>query len=197
MHPYLNRLGVPLSVQHFFEPFFTTDVANHLLFAYGDAHEHYGQGLHRPPLTAAVPWTAGTDGGLITQVFVCSSAMEAIAYLSLYHARYPDLNALYFCALCASLPVALKLPKAKATLLFENSLSGKLWDIKIACLIRRKPVRILYDNQQFIFHCQNRSFSLAMDKVSLSAFEQAAGIRTGIRTAKAKGFPTFFEQLTH
>jgi hypothetical protein len=197
MNPDLNRLGVPLSVQHFFGPYFTTDEENNLLFAYGDAHENYGKGLHRPPLTAAVPWTAGTDGGLITQVFVCSSAMEAVAYLTLFHARYPDLNALYFCAVSALLPVSLKLPKAKITFLFDNNLLGKLWDIKIACLVRRKPVRIIYHNHQFIFHCQNRNFSLAMDKVSLSAFEKATAIRTGIRTAKPKGHSTFFEQLTH
>lgn len=196
MNQYLNQLGVPLIVQHFFEPYFSTSKPGNLLFAYGNAREHYGTGGHRPPLQAAVPWTAGTDGGLITQVFVCSAAMEAIAYLSLHHARYRDLDALYFCAVGAAFPADLQLPKTGITLLFDNNLLGKLWDIKIACLIRRRTVIIQYHQNQLLFQANDRNFHLAPEKVSLNAFEIAAGIRTQIRTGKAKGHFTFLEQLS-
>lgn len=158
--------------------------------------KNYGTGTQRRPFQAAVPWTAGTEGGFVTQTFVCSSPMEAMAYLSLYHTRY-DLQTLGICCIGSSVPKSVHLPKSKTTLLFDNDLVGRLWDIRIACLIRDKPVHIVYENQHCAFKLINRSFQLPVDQVSLSAFEKAAGIRTGIKTAKAKGHITFLQQLIH
>jgi hypothetical protein len=160
--------GVPQNVRQFFEPYL--------------------------PLKP-IPWNAGIATGLITKVFVCSDPREAVAYLSLNHTRYPDLNTLYFFAIGATLPKALQLPKAKTTLLFDSTLLGKLWDIKIACLIRNKAVSITYHNHQCAFWLKNNQFTLGIDEVSLSSFEQASGIRTQIRTSKAKIYPTFLEQF--
>ncbi|MBS1527758.1 MAG: hypothetical protein JST19_19090 [Bacteroidetes bacterium] len=136
-----------------------------------------------------------SDGGLIKQVLVCSNVSDAEAYLSIFHTRF-DLHAVRFIALGNCIPKTLTLPKAKITLLFDNDLLGKLWDIKIACLIRKKTVSISYD-RQFIFQLSDRQCRLNAEQVSLSAFEKNAGIRTGIKTAKGKGHTTFLQQLIH
>ena len=148
------------------------------------------------PITNKYPWQAGNSEGLVTQAFLCSDPMVAMAFLSLNHARY-DLETLRVYALGHLVPKHIMLPKSKITLLFDNDLIGKLWDIKIACLIRNKPVKIYFENRHCAFKLNNRSLQLPVDQISLSAFEKAAGIRTGIKTAKAKGHTTFLQQLIY
>src|ERR1700759_5019661 len=117
--------------------------------------------------------------------------MDAVAYLALHHTKFTNLNTIYCYAFGSVYPARINLPKARITLLFENTPLGKLWDIKLASLIRKRPVEILYNKAQFHFLCNNRSLILMAEQASLYTFEQAAGIRTHIRTAKARGYATF------
>ena len=84
---------VPAEVQALFN-------IHELLFTYGDNFEHFDTGFHRVPTTQNI-WLAGKD--LSREVVITSTAMEAIAYLSVNLYRYPDLNALSFIAVAATL----------------------------------------------------------------------------------------------
>ena len=43
--------------------------------------------------------------------------------------------------------------------------------------------------------CDNKLYGFEQDNLSLSAFEKAAGMRTGIRTCKPKEFDTYLDLL--
>src|SRR5437868_1550822 len=95
MHPYLTRLGVRTEVQRFFEPF--TDVGEKgLLFNYGDAVEHYGFAFHRIPVSRNF-WIAGNlNFAMVSQVVICSSAMEAVAFFHYHFTRFRCADNLLF-----------------------------------------------------------------------------------------------------
>ena len=82
MHPFLTRLGIMPCVQEFFEPFFRADALGNLLFDYGDEIEHFGFAFHKVPSSVNF-WMAGNRNfPQVRQVVICSSAMEALAWLN-------------------------------------------------------------------------------------------------------------------
>ena len=191
MNPLLTRLGVPQEVQAFFN-------IHDLLFTYGDHFEHFDTGFHRVPTTQNI-WLAGKD--LSREVIITSTAMEAIAYLSVNLYRYPDLNSLSFIAV-GNLPqpgqlnwIRANYQKKKFTLVFGKDLLGKLADIMIAAGIKNKTIRLMRSDMQVQILCNNKLYGFEQDNLSLSAFEKAAGMRTGIRTCKPKEFDTYLDQL--
>jgi len=191
MNPLLTKLGVPKEVQAFFN---TTE----LVFAYGEDSEHFDIGFHRAPATPNI-WLAGKD--MSREVIITSTAMEAIAYLSLNLHRYRDMDALSFIAI-GNLPhpgqldwIRANYPKQKFTLVFGKDLLGKLADIRIAGGLRNKTIRLLRSGTQIQIAYDNKQYGFDPESLSLSAFEKASGLRTGIRTSKPKDFDTYLTQL--
>jgi hypothetical protein len=183
----LDQLGVPGDVRLFFEPYYE-NAGDYLLFPFGDEQEVFSMDLHRVP-TAVHPWVAG-DGDL---AFFSFSAMEAIAFLSCYAYAYPDFHQLRFIATGNYLG-ELAMSGRKITLLFGRDILGRLADIKLSAALRGKDAALAYCGEER-FDIGGHFF--AEGKISLNAFEKAAGIRSGIRTCKPKGFNTFLEQLKH
>jgi len=193
MNSVLTGLGVPQEVQAFFN-------IHELLFTYGEHFEHFDTGFHRVPTTQNI-WLAGKD--LSREVIITSTAMEAIAYLSVNLYRYPDLDALSFIAI-GNLPhpgqlnwIKANYPKRKFTLVFGKDLLGKLADIRIAAGLKKKTIRLLRSDIQIQIMCDNKMYGFDQDNLSLSAFEKASGLRTGIRTCKPKEFDTYLDQLKY
>jgi hypothetical protein len=187
----LEKLGVPKDVRLFFRPYFSVQPDGSLSFPFGAGAEHFGRGFHRVP-HAIHPWAAGS-GPLI---FVAFSAMECIAFLSLYRHRYAELNQLQFVATGYSQEVP-ALPKhSKICLLLGSDTLGHLSDIHLATAIRGKQLHIMYlAKERYRLAHHGRIIVLHEQALSLSAAEKGLGIRTGIRTQKPKGFHTFLEQL--
>jgi hypothetical protein len=198
MHPFLTKLGVPPDVQQFFAPCYRSDHPGNLVFDYGSETEHFGFACHRIP-AAAHWWQAGERSA--QQVVLCSSAMEAIAFLSLYRYRY-SASELLFIALGTSFVTGrLELLKPllkgkKSSFIFGGDTLGRLHDIQTAAFLRGTGVGIRYAGNEF-FHIRYRdkTFSFAEKRLTLNAFEKASGARFGIRTHKAKTCNTFLEQL--
>jgi hypothetical protein len=71
--------------------------------------------------------------------------------------------------------------------IFDNDISGHLYDIRTACMKANKNLRIHKDQNEFIFQLNNRSFSLPKEKVSLTNFRKESGLRSNIRVHKASG----------
>ena len=193
MNPILTGLGVPKEVQAYFN-------IHELLFTYGEHFEHFDTGFHRVPTTQNI-WLAGKD--LSREVIITSTAMEAIAYLSVNLHRYPDLDALTFIAI-GNLPhqeqlkwITSHYPKRKYTLVFGKDLLGRLADIRVAAGLKNKTIRLLRSDSKIQISCNNQQYEFEPDNLSLSSFEKASGLRTGYRTAKPKDFDTYLNQLKY
>ena len=193
MNPVLAQLGVPEAVQDFFH-------IGELFFNYGGHFEHFDTSFHRVPTTTNL-WLAGKD--LSREVIITATAMEAIAYLSINLHRYPNLDALTFIAI-GNLPhpaqlkwIASNYPKRKYTLVFGKDLLGRLTDIRVAAGLQNRTIRLLRSDSKIQISCNNQQYEFEPESLSLSAFENASGLRTGYRTAKPKDFDTYLDQLKY
>lgn len=184
----LKKLDVPSNVRLFFEPYLQVLPDGNLLFPFGDEAELFSTDFHYVPSTV-VPWTTGSA----PLVFISFSAMEALAFLSVHHHAYPDFRQLQFIAIGNYL-TELVITGSKITLIFGSDILGRLTDIKVSLLLRKKNASIFYKGDEF-FMINGQTFKA--ERLSLNTFETALGIRSGIRTIKPRGFNTFLEQLKH
>lgn len=194
MNTHLTELGVPPEIQAFFN---TTD---ELLFNYGDAHEHYGDGFHKIPTTQNL-WLAGSNTA--SNVIITYSAMEAIAFITLNRHRYPRLEQLAFIAIGNRLHteqsdwIRANFPKRKFTLVLGKDLLGHLTAIKLASGIKNKTVRIVHAGHHVITHIGNELHVFNNEQISLHTFQEAFGIRPRFRTAMPVQSFTFLDQLKY
>ncbi|MGF7079693.1 hypothetical protein [Mucilaginibacter sp. UYCu711] len=203
IHAYLTKLGVPVKVQAYFEPYFRTDANGDLLFSYGDAAENYGLGFHKVPQSDGL-WLAGdVDAINIRQVIIGHSAMDAIAFLSLHTHTFLNFDYLLFVATGSGLDtgqinyIRENLSCRSYAFIFGNDLLGRIADLKAATGIRRVPVAVtLLENAHLEVIFRNQQFYFDENSFSLSAFERSAGYRFGIRTYKPSTCLSFLEELT-
>ena len=197
MRTYLEELGVHPRVQHFFNPFLT-QTCEEVIFKYGTSYEHASANFHKVPITEEL-WTAG-EAGIATDIFICGSAMDAIAWLNLHHFKFRSFDHLLFIATGAVLnsnlldaaPLQKNSPK-KIHLLFSRDTLGAICDLKLASFIRNKPLKIHYQENLFNVSFENKNYEF--DRLSLHALEKASGYNFRIRTHKPKNTPTYYEQL--
>jgi len=202
MHPYLTRLGVRLEVQEFFSPFLYSDEFGDLYFPYSVGAEHYGLGFHRLPLSCGC-WLAGNlELMQVSQVIVCASAMEAVAWLALHAHEFADWHSLlFFSAGGAVHPEHIHWLREncrdkRVFFACGNDLLGRLSVLKLAaglcgftlqvrCLAEEK-VQIRFRGQDYLFSPEN---------LSIHALEKVSGFRFRVVTSAAKNYNSFFEQL--
>jgi len=189
MNAYLTHLGIRSEIQDWLAPYYYTDAGGNLCFAYGDDSEVYGPGSHRLPLSGTY-WKAGA-GNLVSQTVICSSAMEAIAWLNCHTV---NLDSLMIIATGSkiSLPA---FPKSKCTLVFGNDLLGCICDLKAAARLAGQPVEIRVSDNVIHISSRCRRFCLAADTFSLSAFERLSGYRFHVRTSKPRQHSSWLNQL--
>lgn len=201
MHPYLTRLGVREEVQQFFHPFYHADASGDLVFPYGNDLEHYGFAFHRIPDSEQL-WVAGsTNFRLIRQVFFCTSALEAIAYLSIRFPAFRNLDNLLFLAAGAR-PVAEQLnwvnsnlAGKKLCLIFGKDILGRVCDLKIAAGISRTPVAVFISGGNVHVNFRFSNYIFPGQDFSLNAFERKSGYRFHIAAQKPAAFDSYLDQL--
>jgi hypothetical protein len=202
MHPYLSRLGVRPEVQAFFEPFYATGKTGDIYFDYGSDREHFGFAFHRVPFSSGL-WMAGnTNFSQISQVIVCSSAMDAVAWLNIRYAFFSCLDGLLFLSIGGSVDAAQlqwighNLSGKRFRLLFDRDIIGRAADLKLAAAIRQHPIEIYLDPEGRVrVDFRFRSFVFAQAAFSLHAFEKASGHHFNIPAEKPKNNDSFFAQL--
>jgi hypothetical protein len=191
MHPLLERLGIRPEVQSFFEPYYLPGHTD-LIFDYG---EHYSPAFHRIPITEAV-WIAG-EPAIARDVFICGSAMDAIAWLNIHYASFSHTDNLLFVALGAS-PCKTQIEKLQCRnyhLLFSKNTLGAVCDLKVASFIRNVPLRIIAQEQHLLVSFRLETYEF--EQLTLHAFEKAAGYHFGIPAHKPKYANTYLEQLQY
>src|ERR1700744_1744799 len=201
MHPYLTRLNILAEVQDFFSPFHDTDGRGNLCFNYGNDTEIYGLAYHRVPATSQC-WIAGPRNfALVRQVIICSSAMEAFAWLTCHINAYRSLDYLLFIATGSRIThekltwVRNELPGHKYGLLFGNDLLGKICDLKAAAALHGLAVKISGEQNGLSIHFRYRCFRMDHQLFSLNAFSRLSGFRFGVQTLKPAHYCNWLDQL--
>ena len=178
-----GKPGIRPEVQDFFAPYH-----DQFIFNYGDDFEHFGPGFHRVPVTGG-RWVAGVPQ-LATDIFICGSAMDAIAFNSVADN--------YAFIAVGSRPVRQQfedLPKGRRYhLLFPKDELGAVCDIKAASFIRKQALSIRFDKH---YHVLFRRKPYELSHLSLHALEKASGYRFNLRTHKPKNALTWTSSLGH
>lgn len=193
MNAYLTKLGVPLKIQQFF-------AVEEPIFDFGNDSEYFSETIYRVPVTNNL-WIAGDQ--FARQVIITFSAMEAVAFLTLNQANYPNYTELLFIATGARISnsqlkwIKLNLKGREFTLAFGNELTGRITDIKVAAAIRSKTVKLAFQEGNVIAWLKEKKIVFDDDKLSLHAFETAFGVRTMIRTCKPLNQLTFLDELKY
>jgi hypothetical protein len=201
MHPFLTKLGIRAEVQEFFAPWYDTDRSGNLVFPYGRQHETYGMAFHYIPTTENC-WLAGNSNlAFICVVFICGSAMEAIAWLHIHYPACTRTDNLFFLS-TGNKPspehFRCLVGKAKSrhiSLLFGNDFLGKVCDIKTAAALRSQPADVSVTDGQVTVSFRSASYTFSYDTFSLNAFEKASNYYFKLRTLKPKGFNTWLDLL--
>lgn len=201
IHPYLTKLGVWDEVQNFFREAIIIDNNADLLFSYDDCVETYGLAFHRIPVTDGI-WTAGNnDYALIRQVFVCASAMDAIAFLHFHRKNFTHLDHLLFVATglrpCKKQSdwIRFNFPNRIISLLLSNDLPGRIADLKIAAWLQRLFPTVTLSGDQLNIRLLYHDYQFDPDNFSLNRFEKESGQRLRCRTFKPKQSATWADQL--
>jgi hypothetical protein len=202
MHPYLTRLGIDPAVQANFAPFYYRDTSGNLGFAYHGDCEVYGLGFHHVPVTDDA-WIAGPENfALVRQAVICSSAMEAIAWLNCHFTAFHSMDNLLFISTGSRVTstkldwIRRSLSGCKYGLLFSNDLLGKVCDLKAAAGLKGYPVNIRNHSNTLLINFRHQHYELGHETFSLSAFEQVSGFRFGVQTFKPKRHNSWLDQLT-
>ncbi len=192
---YLEMLDVHHRVQHFFQTHITFSGGT-LSFKQGEYFEHVNRDFHRIPITES-QWMAG-DIKFATNVFISGSAIDALAWLSVHHQRYRQLDNLCFISIGAvpfksHAEIIQKYKQKKLHFIFSNDPLGTICDLKFASYIRNKSLKISYNDHKFEVIFENKFY--VFEQLSLNTLEKASGYNFLFRTHKAKNASTFYEQL--
>lgn len=138
-------------------------------------------------------WIADLSGtGFPPNVFIAESAIDAMSFYQLYKQKY-QLDQAAFISTGGYVTdkqlrnVLQNYSNSQIHTLFDNDISGHLYDIRAACMKANKDLRIHKDQNEFNFKLNNSSFSLPKENVSLTNFRKESGLRSNIRVHKAKG----------
>jgi len=201
MHPFLTKLGIRAEVQEFFAPCYDTDRFGNLVFSYGRQYETYGMAFHATPTTESC-WQAGnSDLACIREVFICGSAMEAIAWLHVHYAAFTRTDTLLFLAIGNKPgPEHFRCLEGRAksrriSLIFGSDLLGKVCDLKTAAALHRQPAAVSAGDEQVTVTFRNDNYTFSYDAFSLNAFEKASNYYFKMRTLKPIGFNTWLDLL--
>jgi hypothetical protein len=189
MNAYLTRLGIRPEIQEWLVPYYYMNDAGQLCFFYDNDIEIYGLAFHRVPLKGGC-WKAGAEN-LLSQTVICSSVMEAIAWLNCHTVNLDHLL-LIATGNKISLP---SLPKSQKILVFGNDLLGNVCDLKAAAILAGHPVEITVEDNTIDVTFRHRRYSLPAATFSLSAFQRISGNRFNVKTSKPRQHSSWLNQL--
>ena len=201
MHPYLSRLGIRCEVQEYFAPFYKSDEQGNLVFDYGDAVEHYGFAFHRVPVSELC-WMAGNkEFNLVSRVFICSSAMEAIAFYQFKYSVYPYPENLLFLSIgtrpagCQLRWISENLQGRAFQLVFGNSLLDKVGELVTAAAFSKLPLDVTINTAEVTIYFRLKRYVIPVTTFSVNALEKLSGYRFPVRSARTKNSDSYFSQL--
>jgi hypothetical protein len=136
-------------------------------------------------------WVADLNGtGFPPKVFIAESAIDAMSFYQMFRQKYKLDDSTFLSSGGYVTDRQLRnminaYPHTLIHTLFDNDLSGHLYDIRTACMKENKNLQIQKTGNQIQFELDKKSLVLPEHLVSLSSFRKESGLRPDIRVHKA------------
>jgi hypothetical protein len=138
-------------------------------------------------------WIANLNGtGFPPKVFIAESAIDAMSFYQMNKQKYNLDDSTFLSSGGYVTDHQLRnminaYPHTLIHTLFDNDLSGHLYDIRTACMKDNKNLQIQKTGNKLHFKMDKKSLVLSDHLVSLTNFKKVSGIRPDIRVHKPKG----------
>jgi hypothetical protein len=186
-------------LERYFKGTYERDYDGKLDFVFSDGvSESFHSGKHQMAISSGI-WYSSS--GLLTgnSLYVCSSAMEAVAFAVLQDAMLANLD--HFCWIAFGLDCQLPggVPEfcfgSKIHLLFGRDLLDVLLMVKICVSLKGFLVHFWLFEDQLSCHFRGRSYIFHVEGFSLSRFKQATGFRDYSSVKRPQGADSFLDRL--
>ncbi|WP_147243646.1 hypothetical protein [Pedobacter miscanthi] len=179
---------------------FRTDISGTLIFDYNSGlSEHFGKDGHLIPISAGFWCSRMVDLNIVRQVFVCLSAMDAIAFLHFNAGRFNRSEELLFIAINPgrNYPQELskELRKAKINVLLGNDLLDILHAIRFCMDYRGIKVCFTLQDELVVFSFYDHSLFIPQHELALRRFFLLAKIRPFFRQYVPKSKISFLHDF--
>lgn len=168
-------------------------------FVFSDGiSESFHLGKHQMAISSGIWYNEpGLSAG--SSLYVCSSAMEAVAFALLQDAKLADLDESCWVAfgLNCQLPGAISefCFGRKINLLFGRDLLDVLRAVKICVSLKGFSVNFWLSEDQLSCQFRGRSYIFPVEGFSLSRFKQATGLRDYSSMKRPQGEDSFLDRL--
>jgi hypothetical protein len=179
---------------------FRTDISGNLIFDYNSGlSEHFGKDGHLIPISAGFWCSRLVDLNIIREVFICLSAMDAVAFLHFNAARFNRSDELLFIAISPGYnypeEVFKLLGKVKINMLLGNDLIDVLRAIRFCMEYRGIKVYFILEDELVVFRLTERVFFISQHRLSLRQFFLSAKIRPFFRQYLPKSKISFLHDF--
>jgi hypothetical protein len=147
-------------------------------------------------------WIADLNGtGFPPKVFIAESAIDAMSFYQMFRQKFKLDDSTFLSSGGYVTDRQLRnminaYPHTLIHTLFDNDLSGHLYDIRAACMKDNKNLQIQKTGNKLHFKMDKKCLVLQDHLVSLTNFKKVSGLRPDIRVYKSKE-KDFNEMLLH
>lgn len=171
-----------------------------LVFDYSTGQsEYFGLEFHTVPTSGGYWASKSIELNLIREIFVCSSAMEAIAFLYFNAHHYNRQDELLFLAIAPRYNYPAKLSAlgqdVKVNLLFGIEVFDILRCIKFCLDFKSTKVRFYFEGESIQCLMADQTLSIQQKRISIRKFYSLCGIRPFFRQHKPKTYTSFLNQF--
>ena len=179
---------------------FRTDILGDLLFDYHNGQsEYFGAKGHLVPPDGGFWSSRSVDLNIISQVYICSSAMEAIAFLYFNAARFNRQREILFIAIGPryTYPVELfkQLGKVRINLVLGNSLIDILCAVRFCMDYKCTEVHFTLQDESVVFRFSELVFYIPQHRLCLRQVFLMANIRPFFRQYLPKSKISFLYEF--
>jgi len=168
-------------------------------FVFSDGiSESFHLGQHQMGISSGI-WYSSP--GLLTcgSVYVCSSAIEAVAFTVLMGKKLADLDQYCWIVFGLNCPLPAIVPEfcfgRKINLLFGRDLLDVLRAVKICVSLKGFSVQFRLCEDRLSCRFRGRSYTFPVEGFSLSRFKQATGFRDHSSMKRPLGADSYFDQM--
>jgi hypothetical protein len=165
---------------------YRADISGNLIFDYNSGmSERFGKDGHLIPISAGFWCSRMVDLNIIREVFICPSAMDAVAFLYFNAGRFNRADELLFIAIGPSYnypgEVFKLLGKVKINLLLGNDLIDMLRAIRFCMDYKSMGVHFILEDELVVFRLPGHVLSILQHGLSIRQFFSFAKIRPFFR----------------
>ncbi|RYG00360.1 MAG: hypothetical protein EOO02_15075 [Chitinophagaceae bacterium] len=186
-------------LERYFKGTYVSGHDGKLEFVFSDgASESFHLGKHRVAISSGV-WYSSLGLSTRNSLYICSSAMEAVAFVLLQDSKLADLDQSCWIVFGLNCPLPGAVPEfcfgPKINLLFGRDLLDVLRAVKICVSLKGFSVHFRLFEDQLSCRFRGRSYIFPVEGFSLSRFKQATGFRDYSSMKRPPGADSYFHQM--